>query len=330
MPGTRIPRILVGTAVVLLACYLGLAIWYWLGWPDWLRSTGAVLFPPAMIALWFLPGNRRTIRRAAAVAAIAALMTAYVAKRPVEQHWIDIMARDVTAIVDGDVATLTNFRDAIHRTGEPSVARWTTQVLDLSTLESAELIMQPFGEWKAMEHVMLSFRFADGRHVVVSMESRRASSAKFDPLSGFFRHDQIYPVISTERDQIWLRLSKVPPDEIQIYPIRKSSEEVRAYFRRVLTFANEVAARPRFYSTLRESCMTTLINIAPELFNDVKWYDIRRWLPGYSLSLFQQLGLIDSDLPPAEMVRAHRVRDGIESPEDFPSDAAWSAYLRES
>jgi hypothetical protein len=326
--GRRILGAATGAAVVLLACYLGLAIWYWLGWPDWLRSGGAVLFPIAAIAFWLMPGRWRAVRRTAALALVAALLTAYLTKRPVDQDWIDLMARNVTAVVDGDIATLTNFRDAIHRTDEPSVARWTTQRLDLSKLEGAELIMQPFGEWKAMEHVMLSFGFADGRHVIVSIESRRASQAKFDPLAGFFRHDQIFPVIGTERDQIWLRLSKVPPNEIQIYPIRKSPEEVRAYFKRVLAFANEVAERPRFYSTLSESCMTTLINIAPEVFDEVKWYDVRRWVPGYSLSLFQQLGLIDNDLPPAEMVKRRKLRDGIEPPWLFPNDAAWSASLR--
>jgi hypothetical protein len=136
-------------------------------------------------------------------------------------------------------------------------------------------------------------------------------------------------VIGTERDQIWQRLAKIPPNEVQLYAVRKNPEEIRAYLRRVLMLANEVAERPRFYSTLMESCMTTLIGIAPELFYEVKWYDIRRWVPGYSLSLFQQLGLIESDLPPAEMVERHRLRSGIEPPWLFPSDAAWSAYLRE-
>ena len=72
--------------------------------------------------------------------------------------------------------------------------------------------------------------------------------------------------------------------------------------------------------------MTTLINIAPESFASVKWYDLRRWIP-YSLSLFQQMGLIDDSLPPDELARKRRLRDGIRPPSDFPTDEAWSAYL---
>ena len=326
----RLLRIVAGTAAVILAIYLGLAIRYWLGWPDWLRDVGTFAFPLVVLGLWFWPRrNHRPLRTAIAAAAIAILLAAYLTKAPVDQPWVPIMDRNITATIDGDVATLTNFRDAIHRTGEISEARWATETLDLSEITGAELIMQPFGNWKAMEHVMLSFAFADGRHVVVSIEARRASNAAFDPLAGFFRHDQIFPVVGTERDQIWLRLSKVPPNEIQIYPIEKSPEEIRAYFRRVLEFSNAVAAKPRFYSTLWESCMTTLIGIAPEIFDEVKWYDIRRWVPGYSLSLFQQLGLVDDTMSASDLVSIHRLREDIDPPWLHPDDAAWSAYLRE-
>ena len=39
-------------------------------------------------------------------------------------------------------------------------------------------------------------------------------------------------------------------------------------------------------------------DIAPESFASAKWYDLRRWIHGYSLSLFQQMGLIDDSLLP--------------------------------
>lgn len=321
--------ILLGAIVVCISCYLGLAIRYWIPYPAGLRNAGAIGFPAAMLALWFIPGRWLGIRRIVVAASLAAVIAAYVAKEPVDEVWVDLMARRVTAVIDGDAVTLTNFRDAIHRIGAPSVVRWTTQSFDLAQLEGADLIMQPFGNLRAMEHVMLSFGFADGRHLVVSMEARRTSLGRFDPLAGFFRHDQLYAIMGTERDLIWQRRAKTPPEEMQLYPIRRSPEAIRSYLRRLLIFANELDGHPRFYSTLRESCMTTLINIAPEGFASVKWYDIRRWLPGYSLSLFQQLGLVDDSMPADELAAKHRLRDDLASPEAFPSDAAWSAYLRE-
>jgi hypothetical protein len=341
-------RAALNSTIVLLALYFGLAIFYWLGWPIWLRQVGAVLFPVAIGLLWFFPiqrvwpiqkvwpkfgplrrpASRLLAQRGVAALLLGALATAYMTKTPVEQDWVPLMGRHATATIDGNIVTIANFRDAVHRTGQPSIPVWTTARFDLSQLDGADLVIQPFGTSKATAHILLSFRFADGRHVVVSMESRQAQGKSFDAIAGFFRHDQLYPELATERDLFWERLSRTPPDNLQIYPIRQSPETLRAYFRRILIFANDISTRPKFYSTLDESCMTAFINLEPESFASVPVYDVRRWIPGYSLSLFQQLGLVDNNLPAAQLERLRTLRPGLRPPSEFPSDAAWSAYLR--
>lgn len=322
-------RIVSGVAVAGLGLFCALAIHYWLGWPDWVRRAGSWTFPAVIWALWFIPGGWLWRRRAVALALVAALLAAYLAKEPIERDWIDLQDRTASVVRDGDRATIVNFRDAVHRPGEPPEPRWTTATFDLSQLDGVDLIIQPFGGVKALAHVMLSFGFSDGRHVVVSIEARRVKGGRFDALAGLFRHEQVYPELGTERDLFWQRLARVPPDEIQIYPVLAPREAMRTYFERVLAFVNEVHERPRFYSTLRESCMTTLMNLAPESFLSVPWHDIRRWVPGYSLSLFQQVGLVDGTLPADELRQTRRLRDGITPPWRFPTDAAWSAYLRD-
>lgn len=324
-----IPRIVLGVAVAGLSLFGAMTIHYWLGWPDWVRSVGPWAFPVAVLGLWFIPGGWRWRRRIAALALIAALLVAYAAKEPIERDWIDLQDRTASAVFDGDRATIINFRDAIHRAGEPPEARWTAATFDLSQLTGVDLIIQPFGGVKALAHVMLSFGFADGRHVVVSMEARRVKGGRFDALAGLFRHEQLFPELGTERDLFWQRLARVPPDEIQIYPVLASQEAMRTYFERLLAFVNEVHARPKFYSTLRESCMTTLMNLAPESFLSVPWYDIRRWVPGYSLPMFQQVGLVDGTVSADDLRRTRRLRENVTPPWEFPSDAAWSAYLRD-
>lgn len=317
-----------GVAVLLLSAYFALAIHYWLPWPEWIRTWGALAFVIAMPALWLVPGRWKKRRRLLVAAAFLGLGTAYFTKVPVEQDWVALQAKHSYATISGNQVTITNFRDALHSPGAPSEPRWITETFDLSKLVGADIILQPFGSLKAMAHVMLSFHFADGRHVVVSMEARRAEGAVFDPVAGFFRRDQLYPELGTERDLFWERLARTPPDEIQIYPVQASQEAVETYFRRILDFVNASYHRPRFYSTVWESCMTTLINLAPESFASVPWYDLRRWIPGYSLSLFQQIGLVDGRLSADALTKESRLRDGITPPSAFPTDAAWSAYIR--
>ncbi|MFG1293897.1 Lnb N-terminal periplasmic domain-containing protein [Xanthobacter versatilis] len=320
--------VVAGVVVVAASVYFGLAIHYWIAWPADVRQVGSFAFPLAVIALWFAPGLGRGIRRVLALVAIATLGVAFFSTEPIEQDWVALQQHNPTATIDGDKVTIRNFRDALHWPGAASVPRWTTATFDLSTLTGADLIIQPFGDMKALAHVMLSFGFADGRHVVVSIEARQAKGASFDAVAGFFRRDPIYPELGSERDLIWSRLARTPPDEVQIFPIHRDAAAIRLYFERILAFINRVDARPIFYSTLRESCMTTLMNLAPESFAQVPWHDMRRWIPGYALSLFQQLGLVDDGMSPEEMARTHGVRDGIRSPEAFPTEAAWSGYLR--
>ena len=324
----RLLTFLLHLLAVLAILYFGLAIHYWLGWPGWVRDYGSLTFVLAMLLIWFLPLRGRMPRRLGVLTCIAVLATFYATKKPVERDWIPLHEKRVTAVIDGDVAHLENFRDAIHTIGQPAEPRWTKRSFDLSQLERAEFILQPFGTSKATEHAMITFGFADGRHIVVSMEARRAEGAGFDALAGFFRHDQIYPIIGTERDLIWKRLARDPPFEMQFYPIKRSPEAVRAYFETVLAFANAVNERPQFYNTIRESCLTTLIRLAPGTFSDVPWYDYRQWIPGYSIELFQDLGLVDDSVSAEELTRQRALRSGIGDPAGFPDDPSWSEYLR--
>ncbi len=311
-----------------ITLYAAGAVYYWLGWPDWLRTGGAVILAVACLVVWFAPWSHRPGRRVVCLSCLAVLFVAYFTKAPVDRTWDPRHEKRVTAEIDGNVITLSNFRDAVHRIGEPAQVRWTTRTVDLGQLESAELIMQPFGSLKALEHVMMSFRFADGRHVAVSVEARRVAGGKFDALAGFFRHDELYPVIGTERDILGKRLAQRPPAEMQIYPLKASPEALRTYFRRIVDLANQIDESPQFYSTISDSCMTTLVKLAPEVFDTVPITDIRRWIPGYSLGLLQDLGLIDNSLPPDRNAEKHRLRSGVASPEDFPDDPSWSAALR--
>ena len=318
----------VSVMVVLVTLWGALAIHYWVPYPAGVRNVGPLVWVVIVCGLWFAPVAGLRVRRSLAALLIVSLAGAYVVRTPAKQDWRDLQAREASIVFDGDRATISNYRDALHVSGKTSTSRWTTAAFDLSELEGLDLILQPFGNNKALEHVMLSFRFADGRHVVVSLEARQAKGAEFDALAGFFRRDPLYPELATERDLFWERMSRVPPDQIQIIPVRQSPEVLRVYFKRILVFVNAVHARPKFYSTLSESCMTSFINLAPERFASVPWYDLRRWIPGYALSLFQQQGLVDDRLSPDQLAQTRRLPADVPPPTAFPDDASWSAYVR--
>ena len=317
-----------GLLVLLLAAFAAGASYYWLGWPDYLRTGLALIWLPFVALLWLIPGRSRTARRIVGLACLAVFFAAYYSKSPYPQTFVPLHEKVPEITFDGDRVTITDFRDAIHPVGAPAQPRWETRSFDLDALTGAQFILQPFGDSLATVHVMTSFAFEGGEHLAVSFEARRTSWDKFDPIAGFFRHDQLYAVLGTERDVLWKRLAHVPPNDLFILEITQPVEDIRDYLRKLLAFSGSLHEKPQFYSTISESCFTTLLNISPRIEEIVPWYDLRRWVPGASVGLFQDLGLVDDTVSETELVARQKLRSGVKPPWDFDTADEWSAHLR--
>ncbi|MEO1113074.1 MAG: DUF4105 domain-containing protein [Pseudomonadota bacterium] len=321
-------RIVSGILVLLVSVFMAMASYYWLGWPDWVRMALAIVVIPVIALLWFVPGDRRGTRRIVALASIAVFFAAYSQKQVLPRDFVPLHERIIDARFSGDVVEIVNFRDAVHPVGAPAQPRWTTHSFDLGELTGAQLVYQPFGNSAATVHVMMTFAFQNGDHLAVSFEARRTSWDKFDALAGFFRHDQLYPVLGTERDLLWKRLAHVPPNELYFFDIQGTTAEIRAYLRRLLEFVAELHNRPQFYSTVSESCFTTLIKLSPQVQAAVPWYDLRRWVPGASVGLLQELGVIANDVGEEDLIKRQKLGPAVRPPWEFSDANAWSRHLR--
>ncbi|MET1413308.1 DUF4105 domain-containing protein [Roseibium sp. HPY-6] len=325
---TRLSGFLAGLSVILASAFMAAASHYWLGWPDWLRTGLSVCAVPVLAGLWFVPGTVRLWRRVAVIGALVLFFVAYSQKELYPQSFVPLHERIVDVKFDGDRVEIINFRDAVHQIGKPARPRWTTRTFDLGALSGIELIYQPFGNSAATVHVMMSFAFSNGDHLAVSFEARRTSWDTFDAVAGFFKHDQLYPVLGTERDLLWKRLARVPPNDLFFFDLQGTGEEGRAYLKNLLEFVAGLHETPQFYSTISESCFTTLLKLSPRLRETVPWYDLRRWVPGASVGLFQELGLIDSSISEEELLERQKLGPDILPPWEFEDADTWSSYLR--
>ena len=93
----RAARVAASLLIVVLAVFCGLAIRYWIPWPAWLRDVGALLFPVAVLGLWFAPGRLRRARRGMGAVLLAVLLGAYWTKAPVAQNWRDLHAEEAVS-----------------------------------------------------------------------------------------------------------------------------------------------------------------------------------------------------------------------------------------
>lgn len=325
---SRVLRIVVGTSIALLSVFASLASYYWVGWPAQLRLSIAALAVPVLLLTWFLPGSRLLPRRIAVVLTIGIFFTAYSLKTPPIQSFVALQAEVADITRDGQNVEIRNFRDAAHPFAAPAIPKWEDRHFDLGQLTGGQFILQPFGDSAATVHVMTSFAFLNGDHLAVSVEARRTSWAKFDPLAGFFKHDQVYVVLGTERDLLWQRLARVPPRELYIFEITQPVGEIRQYLEKLLDFAGSLRESPQFYSTISESCLTTLLKLSPKVEQTIPWYDLRRWVPGLSVGMFQQLGIADASVSEEELIRRSKLQSDVKPPWEFENGRAWSAYLR--
>lgn len=245
------------------------------------------------------PRTRLLLRLAAGiillpVAAYGAL--ALVVRPTNDRDWSPDQARLVRATFDGDSVHIANVRNARYRSVSDYDVRWENRSYDLQRLESVWFIVEPFSDLRGPAHTFLSFGFAGGEFVAISVELRKEVGETFHPLRGLLRQYELQYVVGDERDLLGLRANH-RRDSVFVYPVRTTPEKQRELFRAMLERANGLAEHPEFYNTLWSSCTTNIVAhinaIAPKRVP----FSFKVLLPAYSDELAYDLGLLDTTLP---------------------------------
>ncbi len=207
--------------------------------------------------------------------------------------------RDVATLpsaeIDGDRVTLRGFRN-FHYTSETDyTARWYDKTVDLAQLDTLDLIAV-YWMGDAIAHTIMSFGFA-GDQVAISIEIRKEKGETFSALAGFFRRYELYYVVGDERDLIGLRTTyRDPPEDVYMYRVKASRENIRRLFLQYVTKINELHERPEFYNTLTTNCTTNIMTHVRAFQEQVpmSWTVL---LSGYFPDLAYERGRLDQSLP---------------------------------
>ncbi len=273
----------------------------------------------AVGGLWF--GWQGAVASVTAIVAVAFVIW-YLTRIPRhDRAWIPEVAHGATADI-GETVRLHNVRRFRWTAKNKYDERWDEWVLDPDAITSVDLVMSIWSS-PLIAHTMVSFGFADGRHLVFSGETRRQKGDRFTITGGFFRRFELVMLAADERDVIHLR-TDLRREKVMLYPVLMEPDARKALFLAFLEQGNDLVTRPQWYNTVTTNCTTVPFEIVKTIAPSLR-YDWRLLLSGHLPGFLHKLGV----LPPGDKAALDARAVLPESGDDGQDDAAYSRSLRD-
>ncbi len=220
-----------------------------------------------------------------------------------DRVWRPESAVQAYATFEGDLVTLHNVRNFDYRTETDFTPAYYDRTYDLRQLNRVDLLAS-YWMGPAIAHVFLSFGFADGNHVVVSIEARPEQGEGYSTIKGFFRQYELYYNVTDERDAIRLRTNyrRDPPEEVHLYQLQGSMVNARAVFLDYLREVNSLKDHAAFYNSLTTNCTSNIWLHARVLPGRLP-YAWQVLFSGYVPEYLYQHGKLDTSVPFEELQR---------------------------
>ena len=209
--------------------------------------------------LWWKLRKRPSIHLVLWVLVAVNIITYYCIPGPTPERWQKPWALAPIFEQQGDQLTIRNIRDFRYRTEEDSDARYRTETYDLNTLVGVDFAECHWDGMTAICHTMLSFNFADGRHLAVSAETRLPEGVDQGAIPGLYKKYGILYLFGTEEDLYGLR-TNIRHEDLSIYPLNIKHQGARKLLQHYIDLAKQAQAEHIPYNTISGNCSTGLVS----------------------------------------------------------------------
>jgi hypothetical protein len=272
----------------------------------WLRVPAAAVYLLAVLTAWIF-FKRRLRAVAFTLAAFALVLAWWFSLTPSnDRDWQKDVAVLPYAEINGDNVTLHNIRNCDYRSETDFDVRYYDKTFDLAKLRSMDLYMVYWGS-PYMAHTMLSFGFGDGGYVCFSIETRKQQGEGYSAFKGLFRQFEVIYIVADERDLVRLRTNYRQGEEVYLYRLNASPEQARGRFLEYLRTVNSLRLHPEWYNAVTHNC-TTSIRAQRAAADRAPW-DWRMLVNGYGNELLYERGLVNTNVPFAELERLAHIND---------------------
>lgn len=289
-----VARVLLSIVVLLVVAWWSLALALRLPGPAWLAQLVGVAFFGSSLAVLIL---LRPFRRALGVCfvALGIVVVWWSTIRPSnDRDWLPDVARIPTAEIRGDTLVVRNVRNFDYRSETDFDERWEERTYDLSQITGLDLFISYWGS-PYIAHPVVSWEFADGRHLAMSIETRKERGEEYSAVRGFFREYELLYIVADERDIIRVR-TNYRDEDVYLYHLRVGKDVPRQLLLAYVDSMNHLATQPEWYNAALDNC-TTGIRFNVQHIGATEPWDYRILVNGLGDHLLYERGRLDTSLP---------------------------------
>ena len=260
---------------------------------------------------------------ASAILFAALVLTWYLSKRPSNlRDWQRDVARLATAEIRGDRVTIRNLRNFSYRTRTDYDEHWEEREYDLAKVDGLDLY---FVYWGAplIAHNIMSWSFGDGRHLAISVETRKRVGQQYSAVAALFRQYELIYVVADENDVIKLR-TNVRGEQVYLYHVNTSPAAARKLLVNYLEAVNAIAREPRWYNAVTANCVSVIRQRVIHAGGKVP-FSWRLFANAYLPELLYKRGQLDTSRPFEELKAISHINDKAQR---LPPNADFSAGIR--
>lgn len=225
-----------------------------------------------------------------------------------QRDWMPDVAHPPQAKITGSIVEISNVRNFEYKSETEFIERWENRTYDLDKLKGVDMFLSYWGS-PYIAHTVTSWEFEDGKHLAISIETRKEKGESYSALLGFFRQYELYYVIADEQDVIGVR-AQHKGENVFLYRIKMKPQRARELLLVFLAEANRIAKRPRWYNALRHNCTTVIRHNVQQMTTDIsRPWNWRILVNGYLDELGYMRGTIDTSMPFEEMRRKSEITE---------------------
>lgn len=289
--------------------------------PGW-NLLGAGLYVAIVLTAFFAtPGLR--LGATAGIAGFLVVLAWWLTLMPSDvRQWQGDVDRTAWADIPGDTAgddtvTIHNVRNFDYRSETDYTPHWETRHYDLAKLQGVDFFVTYWGSpWIA--HPIVSFQFADGPPLAISVETRKEVGENYSAIRGFFRQYELIYILADERDVIRLRTNYRIGEEVYLYRTRVPVPTARAALLDYLRAANELHQQPVFYNALTSNCTSNIRIHMAAATGEYPGWNWRLVLSGKLDEYLFARGSLAGDLPFEALKRRAHINDAARAADQSP------------